>query len=506
MNHWIIFPILIPAVVAPLIVLTSRYDQVLARVFSTSATLLMLIVSGVLFHQVDSGPSFHYELGNWPTPFGIALVLDRLSATMLLLSSLLGFVIALATIDGWDDRGRHFHSLLLMQLGGINGAFLTGDLFNLFVCFEVMLIASYGLMVHGGGATRLRAGIQFVVINLCGSSVFLVALGLIYAATGGLNMIDVADKLSLLPPANRAIMSCGITLLMLVFALKAALVPLQFWLPSAYSYAPPLVAALFAIATKVGVYCIIRIQSVILAGNEHILSEWTLVWLLPAGLATIAVGMIGVVASRALGQMASYATLASSGTILVCLAMFSTKSFAGGMYYLVHSTIAGAALFLVIDAIVQRRPKLSDRLVVGSGLPQAGLIGGLFLITAIAMVGLPPLPGFIGKLLILDAVRDSEWNAWIWIVILSTSILGILGFARAGSSLFWKNSSSDDFQQKHGDPHHETVPRRELRPSPTPMTLIASGLLVVLLFGLTASAAPMLDNLNTTAAQVWKSE
>jgi len=493
MNHWIIFPILVPAIVAPLIVLTSRFDQVLARVFSTSATLLMLIVSCVLYFEAQHTAVLQYEVGNWPSPFGIVLVLDRLSATMLVLTGLLGFVISLATIDGWDNQGRHFHSLILMQLGGINGAFLTGDLFNLFVCFEVMLIASYGLMVHGGGALRLRAGIQFVVINLCGSSVFLVALGLIYASTGGLNMSDVAEKLADMSPANRSIISGGLTLLLIVFALKAALVPLHFWLPTAYGNAPPLVAALFAIATKVGIYCILRLHSVIVAGNEGMLSEWTTNWLLPAGLLTIALGMVGVLASRTLAQMASYATLASSGTILTCLALFNEQSYAGGMYYLVHSTLAGAALFLVIDAISQRRPQQQDRLEVGARIPQAGLLGGLYFVTAVAMLGLPPLSGFIGKLLVLNAARTSEWNWWIWSIVLCTSLLGILGFARAGSTLFWKSQTPN-------------VPVGSQQILATPMTLIGCGILIIGLLGLTVSAGNSLNLLGSTAAQVLKTE
>lgn len=492
MSHWIIFPILIPALVAPLIVLTSRFDQVLARVFSTSATLLLLIVSCVLYQQAGNGV-LQYEVGNWPSPFGIVLILDRLSATMLLLSGLLGFTISLATIDGWDDHGRHFHSLLLMQLCGINGAFLTGDLFNLFVYFEVMLIASYGLMVHGGGVQRLRAGIQFVVINLCGSSIFLVALGLIYAATGGLNMTDVADKLSQMPPANRSIMSCGMTLLIIVFALKAALVPLHFWLPCAYGNAPPLVAALFAIATKVGIYCIIRVQSVILAGNEGLLSAWTTNWLLPAGLATIGLGMIGVLASRALGQMASYATLASGGTILTCIALLDARSQTSGLFYLVHSTIAGAAFFLIVDAIVQRRPQHKDSLIVAGSIPQPGLLGGMFMVSAVALIGLPPLSGFVGKLLVLNAALDSEWRVWIWAVILITSLFGMLGFARAGSTLFWKSSSSE-------------TKRLDSELNGTPMTIIACGILIAVLVGLTLAAGEALERLDSTVAQVLKSE
>ncbi|MBX3420119.1 MAG: monovalent cation/H+ antiporter subunit D [Pirellulaceae bacterium] len=491
MNHWVIFPILIPAVVAPLIVLTSRRDEVLARVFSVAATLFMLVVSCWLWHASSQGHVVRYELGQWPSPFGIVFVLDRLSATMLVLSGVLGFVVSLAAIDGWDQRGRNFHALLLLQLGGINGAFLTGDLFNLFVYFEVMLIASYGLMVHGGGADRLRAGIQFVVINLCGSSLFLVALGLIYGTCGGLQMSDVGQKIGLLPEGNRALMSCGITLLMMVFAVKAALVPLHFWLPSAYGHAPPLIAALFAIATKVGIYCMIRVHGQVISGNEGVLSQWTTNWLQPAGLVTIVVGMVGVLASRTLCQMGSYATLASSGTIVSCVALLNSDSLAAGLYYLAHSTLAGAVLFLIADAIACRRGADADQLVTSGPMSQRALLGGLFLIAALAITGMPPLSGFIGKLLILDAMRQSDWGGWMWVIILATSLLGILGFARAGSTLFWKCTANSNIPPTSHE-HNYTI-----------MTLVAGGSLMLGLIALTAAAGVTLAELESVAVQVW---
>lgn len=494
MNHWVVFPILIPAVVAPLLVLTSRYDQVLARIFSTSATVLMLIVAAVLYYTASDAGVIRYEMGQWPSPFGIVFVLDRLSATMLLLSALVGVAVALAAMDGWDQRGRHFHALLLMHLGGINGAFLTADLFNLFVYFEVMLIGAYGLMVHGGGPARLRAGIQFVVLNLCGSTIFLIALGLIYGATGGLQMADVGQLLAQMPTANRAIMSCGMALLVLVFAMKAALVPLHFWLPTAYGHAPPLVAAVFAISTKVGIYCLIRVHSEVLEGNQHLLSAWITKWLIPAGLLTTVVGMVGVLASKSLGQMASYATLASTGTIMACVCYFNSQTLSGGMYYLVHSTLAGATLFLVVDAIASRRGTQTDWLIVSQPVTHVALVGGLFFVAAIGVTGLPPLSGFVGKLLVLDSVRHTPWAGWIWTVILTTSLLGILGFARAGSTLFWKSA---------------TVPALEsgsAKSTPTVMTLVASGLLVGMLLVLTTTAGHTLAQFQTTANQVWETE
>jgi multicomponent K+:H+ antiporter subunit D len=257
-EHLLILPILLPAVVAPLLALAVRHDIVLARVFSSGATLALLVIGGLMVWTASDGTIRVYELGGWAAPYGIVLVLDRLAAIMVLLTACLAVVVQLHAMGGWDRRGHHFHSLFQVQLMGINGAFLTGDLFNLFVFFELLLIASYGLMVHGGGPARLKAGLQYVSINLVGSVVFLMGLGTIYGVTGTLNMAHFAVRISQVPPSDQALLAVGASLLLVVFALKAALVPLHFWLPATYSNAPPVVAALFAIMSKVGVYCLIR--------------------------------------------------------------------------------------------------------------------------------------------------------------------------------------------------------------------------------------------------------
>src|SRR6056297_412751 len=199
MNHWMIFPILLPAIVASLLALAVRHDIVLARTFSLGTMVCLVILGMMQLGTAADGLTRTYALGNWPPPFGIVLVLDRLSALMLLLTAVLGLLVLLYAINGCDRHGAHFHPLFLFQLTGVNGAFLTGDLFNLFVFFEVLLIASYGLMVHGGGGERTRAGIQYVVVNLVGSSIFLLALSLIYGTTGTLNMADFARRIPLTP-------------------------------------------------------------------------------------------------------------------------------------------------------------------------------------------------------------------------------------------------------------------------------------------------------------------
>ncbi|MFP4245258.1 MAG: monovalent cation/H+ antiporter subunit D [Ectothiorhodospira sp.] len=443
MNHWIILPILIPALVAPMLVLAVRHDVVLARVFSVASTVALLGVAVLLLALASGGETQVYALGHWPPPFGIVLVLDRLSALMLLLTAVLALWVLLFAIDGSDARGRHFHALFQLQIMGVNGAFLTGDLFNLFVFFEVLLIASYGLMVHGGGAARLRAGVQYVAVNLVGSSLFLVAVGLIYGVTGTLNMADLAAKVPLVPAGDQALLQTGGLLLLLVFGIKAALVPVQFWLPGTYALAPASVAALFAIMTKVGAYAILRVHGLLFGDGTGIAEDLVQDWLLPAALVTLAAGMTGVLAARTLGQMVSFAVIGSMGTVMIPVALHTQEALAAGLYYLVHSTLAAGALFLVVGLMSERRAGFGDRLVVAPAFPQSGLIAGFFFLAALGMAGMPPLSGFVGKLLILDAVREGDAAVWIWSFILVTSLLAIVGFARGGSTLFWKSAAQD---------------------------------------------------------------
>ena len=356
MSHWIIAPVILPALLAPIIVLTMRHHLTLQRVVSTVGAVALVALAVGLTWQASQGTIVAYELGDWPAPFGIVLVADRLSTLMVLLTSLLALAVLVYVIgSGWDGRGRHFHALFHFQLMGIIGAFLTGDAFNLFVFFEVLLIASYGMMIHSGGAMRLRAGTQYVVYNLLGSTLFLFALGTLYAVTGTLNMADLAERVAALPEAETALVRVGAVLLLLVFAVKAAVLPLHFWLPGSYANAPAPVAALFAIMTKVGAYAILRVYTLIfppdLAATEGLFG----VWLMPAALLTLAVGMIGVLGAVRLERLVAFSVIGSMGMLLVAIALFTPEATTAALYYIIHSTFAGAALFLIVDLVAQRR-------------------------------------------------------------------------------------------------------------------------------------------------------
>ncbi|RKF14708.1 monovalent cation/H+ antiporter subunit D [Roseovarius spongiae] len=493
MNHWIVLPVVLPAILAPFIVLAARYHIGIQRAVSIAGISALIAIAAGLAWQASDGTITLYRLSDWAAPFGIVVVADRLSTLMVLLTAVLALLVMLHAIgSGWDTRGRHFHALYQFQLMGLMGAFLTGDLFNLFVFFEVLLIASYGLMIHSGGHVRLRAGVQYVLYNLLASTLFLFALGSLYAATGSLNMADVAERVTLIGADASAGIRIAAVLLLLVFAIKAAIVPLHFWLPSSYAEAPAPVAALFAIMTKVGAYAIIRVYTIVFPPDLAVTSGLQGDWLLPAALATLAIGMFGVLAVRKLDRLVAYAVIGSMGMVMVAISLFTPESIAASLYYIVHSTLTAAALFLLCDLVRAGRADL----VLAPRPPVAGapLTAALFFAAAIAMVGLPPLSGFLGKLLILDAASDTPRMVWVWAVVLSMSLVALVGFSRAGSMLFWKARS---VEQPEG---------AEPAARPSALAYVAVGGLIALLGAHTVLAGPIHDYMTRTAGQLFSSE
>src|SRR6056297_898546 len=495
MTHWIIAPVILPALLAPIIAFVMRHDFTLARAASVAGTLALLAISIGLTIIAMGGETIAYTLGDWPAPFGIVLVLDRLSALMVLLTSALALVVLIHVIaTGWDNRGRHFHALFQFQLMGICGAFLTGDAFNLFVFFEVLLIASYGLMIHGGGRVRLQAGLQYVVMNLAGSTLFLFALGTLYASTGTLNIADMAVKLREIPVEDAALVRVAAILLMVVFAIKAALFPVQFWLPATYSNAPAPVAAMFAIMTKVGAYAIIRIYTISFGPDVIATDGLIATWLMPAAIVTLAVGAVGVLGARRFMPLLSFAVVGSMGTMMIAVAAFTPYAMTSALYYLVHSTFSAAALFLLADLVVSRR-KGGDLLRAEPPTVQNGLFAALFFAGAIAMAGMPPLSGFLGKLMILDAMKTTPEMVTAWVAILVGSLVTIVGFARAGSILFWKATAMapDNAAPEDGE---AIRPAGALEVAPT---VLALAMLVVL----AAGAGPVAQYLEGASGQLF---
>ncbi len=449
MSTVLLVPLLVPLSLGALLLLGSRLPINLQRAIGIGGALIFLTTALGLLAQSIQGGVTATLIGDWPAPYGIVLVCDRLSALMLTLTGLLAVASLLSATDGSDARGRHFHALFQFQLFGLAGAFLTGDLFNLFVFFEVLLIASYGLLLHGGGAARTRATLQYVVLNLIGSSLFLMGAAMIYAAAGSLNMAHLASELASLAPADAALAGAGGMLLVAVFALKAALLPLHAWMVPAYAAAAAPVAVLFAILTKVGVYALLRLLILLAAvgPGQPILAPLGLILTLAAVL-TIAAGSLGVMASASLRPMIAYLVMVSIGTLLAGIAPGTSDGLGAALYYLIHTTLITGGLFLLADLVAAGRAQ-GGRLVIGDRPPSAAVLAPLFLLGALAIAGLPPLSGFLGKVLILDAVKDAAplndsatWP-WVWGAVLGSSMLVLLGLSRAGVLLLWRGRGSE---------------------------------------------------------------
>ncbi|HQR10731.1 MAG TPA: monovalent cation/H+ antiporter subunit D [Casimicrobiaceae bacterium] len=439
-DHWLVIPIVLPLLAAALLLFVERVRPAWQASLSLAVTVALLFVGLRLLAAADTGRIGVYLLGNWQAPFGIALVADRLAAMMLVLTAVIALA-SLAAAGPMAGRGPHFHAFFQVQMAGLNGAFLTGDVFNLFVFFEVLLIASYALMLHGAGGRALRAGLHFVVINLVGASLFLIAASLLYGVAGTLNFADLAVKLAILPDWNAGLARAAALLLLAVFGVKAALLPLGFWLPETYGSAPAPVAAFFAIMTKVGIYAIIRVTFTVFGGNgsasDGLLAGLGAPALFSLGLLTIVFGACGVLSARRLVALVSFLVLISSGT-LIAASTLGPAALGGALYYLVHTTLTVAALFLVSHAIADQRGLRGDRF--GSGPPPAEpvFLGLVFVIGAIGAAGLPPLPGFIGKVLMLQGSAQEPVAPWFWAAVLGSGLVATFALARAGGSMFWK--------------------------------------------------------------------
>lgn len=473
MSHLVIAPLLLPLVAGITLILVRGSATGIQRALSVTSTLALVGLALMLFAAVADGDILVYRLGNWIAPFGIVLVADRLSAAMVLITAMLALGVAVYALRESDIAGPHFHRFFQFQLFGIIGAFLTGDLFNLFVFFEVLLIASYALLLHGGGPERARAGLHYVVLNLVGSSLFLVAVGTLYGILGTLNMADLAVRVSGLPPEDRDVVRSAALLLFVVFALKAALVPLQLWLPSAYASATAPVAALFAIMTKVGAYSILRIYTLVFGTGAGSLAHLVEPWLVVLGLATIAAGTIGALASQRITFLAANLTLVSAGTLITAFGLGNAPALAAGLYYLAHSTFAGAALFLLADILKGARGRYGDQLIPGPALAGAGILGGLFVVIAVAMAGMPPLSGFVGKYLILRSSIETPWMTWVLAFVLVSSLLVIVSLARSGSRLFFSVDSEAEIAAQP----------RQTSALLTPMALALTGVALVIYAG-----------------------
>ena len=469
----VVVPVLLPLLTAGLMLWAGegrRHVKALLNVLSTSLSLAAAVTLLVWVQSQDAVAAFGVYLpGNWPVPFGIVLVADHLSALMAVLTGTLGLATLLYALARWQHAGVHFHVLFQLQLMGLYGAFLTADLFNLFVFFEVLLAASYGLLLHGGGNARVKSGLHYIAINLMASLLFLIGVAVLYGVTGTLNMADIAQKLQAVPTSDRGLLHTGAAILAIAFLAKAGLWPLNFWLPGAYSAASAPVAGLFAILTKVGVYALLRLWTLCFPENAGASAHFgggALIW---GGLATLAFGAIGMLASQQLARLAAYSVIASSGTLIAAIGFDAPALSTGALFYLVSSTLAGGAMFMLVELMERSRqvevgPQQiddgRDRLpaffdaapppgvnlddnedaLIGRAIPGAlAFLGVTFGICAGVVSGLPPFSGFVAKLAMLQALlQQGTRPAWaLFALVIVSGLFAATALIRVGIRHFW---------------------------------------------------------------------
>ncbi|MFN3746722.1 MAG: monovalent cation/H+ antiporter subunit D [Hyphomicrobiaceae bacterium] len=444
MSHLPILPVLIPFVTGGLLLLMHGMGMTIKRAVSSASVVALVLVSILLLHVASDGQLRVYRLGDWPAPFGIVLVVDRLAAVMVALTAMLAAAVLLSALSDTDTLGRHFHVFFHLQIAGLNGAFLTGDLFNLFVFFEILLLASYALLVHGGGLPRTRAGLAYVILNLAGSALFLIALGLSYGALGTLNMADLALILPTVSSGDQALVRTALALLVAVFVLKAALLPLGFWLPHVYTAATLPVAVLFVIMTKVGIYALLRVSTigfVTAPFTSDLLQPW-LAWL---AIGTIALGSFGLLAAKRLSVVVANIVMISSGTLLLSIAAGTVTAHAATIYYLINTTVVAAGLFLLTDLVSRQRGTVADVFEKGPRLAAIVATGGAYLILAMAASGAPPSSGFFAKIMIMQALQNTNTVIGAWAALLLSGFIVALVLARAASTFFWEPGRADKY-------------------------------------------------------------
>lgn len=486
MPHLIVIPVVLPLLTAALLLLMGGRRQWKALV-NVASGVVGLLVAIALLDWVNAhgapGAVGIYLPSNWDVPFGIVLAVDRLSALMLVLTSTVSLASVLFATARWDSAGVHYHALLQIQLMGVNGAFLTADVFNLFVFFEVMLAASYGLLLHGSGRPRVRAGLQYIAVNLLASSLFLIGVAILYGITGTLNMADMAQKIPLIPADDRSLLHAGVAILGMAFLVKAAMWPLNFWLTPAYAAASAPVAALFVILTKVGIYAVLRLWTLFQSteAGPVALGGDALIY---GGLATLALGAIGMLTAQQPRRLAGFGIILSSGTVLAVIGLAHAAVMGGALFYMLGSTLAASALFLLGDLIERARavevvPAVHDdetdqvpyyvdlpewtegasqgsaaddeEALVGRAIPATMAFLGLsFVACALMIAGLPPLSGFLAKFVMLTTLLDSahpqasssglsmSGAGWtLLILLIGSSLLATIALSRAGIRYFW---------------------------------------------------------------------
>lgn len=475
MNALIALPIVLPLTAAAVCIVVGRW-RAAQRAVSVTTLCSLVIASIVLLVFVDRDGIEATQAGGWPAPFGITLVADRFAASLLVVSLVMLLAVLVYAIGQGDVESRHvgFHPVYLALSAGVSASFLTGDLFNLFVAFEVMLTASYVLLTLGGRPDQIRTGMTYVVISLVASALFVTAIGFIYASTGTVNLADLAMRIGELSTGTRQALA---TLLLVVFGVKAAVFPLFFWLPDSYPTAPTAVTAVFAgLLTKVGVYAIIRTQTMLLPAADR--SQ--LVVLSIAG-ATMLIGVLGAIVQNDIKRILSFHIISQVGYMVMGLGLFTVAGLAGATFYIIHHIIVKTTLFLT-GGMVEYRAGTGRLDRLGGLVRTAPLLALLFLLPALSLAGIPPLSGFVAKLALVEAGFAAGWWAVVGVSLL-VSLLTLFSMTKIWAGAFWGTVEP-------ATPARERLPVAMLIPTTALVVLSLSvALLAGPLYGLSERAA-----------------
>ncbi|WP_167047801.1 Na+/H+ antiporter subunit D [Microbacterium halimionae] len=471
-----------------------RRAQVTISVITLTVTF---VISGILLVAVDAGTPIAVSVGGWPVPFGIVLYVDRLSALLVLVSSVVLLAVLLFSVgqgaaDGDDETPVSiFHPSYLILAAGIFNAFIAGDLFNLYVGFEILLVASFVLITLGSTESRIRTGAVYIVVSLVSSILFLAAIAMIYGALGTVNMAQISERMTELPQDLQLVLHL---MLLLAFAIKAAVFPLSFWLPDSYPTAPAPVTAVFAgLLTKVGVYALIRTETQLFSDNS--VNDLLMI----VALATMIVGVLGALAQAELKRILSFTLVSHIGYMVFGLAIATPAAIGATIYYMVHHIIVQTTLFLAVG-LVERRAGSTSILKVKGLMRAAPMIAVLYFIPAVNLGGLPPFSGFIGKYALFDAAAEVGTPLMMVLIVagIVTSLLTLYALMRAWNLSFWREKSDAPEEAEIearisylGDAPEATV-QTARRSIPRIMTAATTGMVAVTV-ALTIFAGPLYE-------------
>ncbi len=488
MNILIVLPIIVPLFFAVAMLFLKNVN--VHRYLNLIASLTSLFISVLLIISVNDSGIISLQVGSWKAPFGITIVADLLSSIMVLITAVIGFATSIYSLGTMDEKREKFfyYPLLQILLMGINGAFLTGDIFNLYVWFEVMLISSFVLLALGGKREQLEGAIKYVTLNLLSSAVFLAAVGILYGLVGTLNMADVARKLPLLGKSE--IVTVVAFLFMIAFGIKAALFPLFFWLPASYHTPPAAVSAIFAgLLTKVGVYALIRVFTLIFI---HDINYTHTVLLVFAGL-TMLSGVLGAASQNNFRKILSFHIISQIGYMIMGLALYSPLAIAGAIFYIIHHIIVKTNLFFV-SGVIEKLKGSYELSKLGGVYKYYPLIGLLFFVPAFSLAGIPPLSGFWAKFVVIKA--GLELNQFVIVAVaLFVGLLTLYSMTKIWNEVFWKDDPKGGENIVIEDFSKTTILNKFMMFAP--IVVLA---LITIIIGLFSE--PFFEFANTAAAQL----